>query len=76
MAGIAAVETGTLRSRDVLTDVFLGAVWTEAAGATADLASIADPPFVATARAAADSARASLNRRFLWTMRTGASISP
>ena len=32
-AGLAAVETGTLRSRDVLTDVFLGAAWTEAADA-------------------------------------------
>jgi glycogen debranching enzyme len=64
-AGLAAVETGTLRSRDVLTDVFLGAVWTEAAGAAADLASLADPSFVASARAAADRARVSLNRRFL-----------
>jgi glycogen debranching enzyme len=64
-AGLAAVETGTLRSRDVLTDVFLGAAWTEAAGAAADLATLADPPFAATARAAADKARASLNRRFL-----------
>ncbi|HSC28621.1 MAG TPA: glycosyl hydrolase family 65 protein [Vicinamibacterales bacterium] len=64
-AGLAAVETGKLRSRDVLTDVFLGAVWTEAAAGAADLASIADPPFASTARAAADKARASLNRRFL-----------
>ena len=64
-AGLAAVETGTLRSRDVLTDVFLGTVWTEAAGAMADLAAIADPSFVATARAAADKAHAAINRRFL-----------
>jgi hypothetical protein len=64
-AGLAAVETGTLRSRDVLTDVFLGTVWTEAAGAMADLARIAEPPFAATAGAAADKARASINRRFL-----------
>jgi glycogen debranching enzyme len=63
-AGLAAVETGTLRSRDVLTDVFLGSVWTEAAAAMADLAKIADPSFAATAGAAADKARASLNRRF------------
>ena len=63
-AGLAAVETGTLRSRDVLTDVFLGSVWTEAAAATADLARIADPSFAATAQAAAGKARASLNRRF------------
>ncbi|MBE3097566.1 MAG: hypothetical protein IMZ44_10640, partial [Planctomycetes bacterium] len=64
-AGLAAVETGTLRRRDVLTDVFLGAAWTEAAGAAADLAQVADPSFVAVARIAATKARASLNRRFL-----------
>ena len=64
-AGLAAVETGTLRNRDVLTDVFLGTVWTEAAGAMADLAAIADPSFAATARAAADKAHAAINRRFL-----------
>jgi hypothetical protein len=64
-AGLAAVETGTLRSRDVLTDVFLGSVWTEAAEAMRDLAAIADPSFAPTAQAAADKARASLNRRFL-----------
>jgi glycogen debranching enzyme len=64
-AGLAAVETGKLRRRDVLTDVFLGAAWTEAAAAAADLAAIADPPFAATARAAAGKAHASLNRRFL-----------
>jgi glycogen debranching enzyme len=64
-AGLAAVETGTLRRRDVLTDVFLGAVWTEAAAAAADLAAIADPPFAVTARVAASKARESLNRRFL-----------
>jgi glycogen debranching enzyme len=64
-AGLAAVETGKLRRRDVLTDVFLGAVWTEAAAAAADLAAIADPPFASDARAAAEKARTSLNRRFL-----------
>ncbi len=64
-AGLAAVETGTLRSRDVLTDVFLASAWTEAAAAAADLARIADPAFAATAQAAADKARASLNCRFL-----------
>ncbi len=31
-AGVGAVETGALRRRDVLTDVYLGTVWTEAAG--------------------------------------------
>ncbi len=64
-AGLAAVETGTLRSRDVLTDVFLGAAWTEAAAAAAELAEIAGDPLVATARAAHEKARASLNARFL-----------
>jgi glycogen debranching enzyme len=64
-AGLAAVETGTLRSRDVLTDVFLGTVWTEAAAAMRDLATVADPSFVATAQAAAGKARAAINRRFL-----------
>jgi len=64
-AGLAAVETGALRSRDVLTDVFLGTVWTEAAGAMRDLARIADPSFADTADAAAKKARASINRRFL-----------
>lgn len=64
-AGLAAVETGKLRSRDVLTDVFLGTVWTEAAGAMRDLARIADPAFADVADAAARKARASLNRRFL-----------
>ncbi len=64
-AGLAAVETGTLRSRDVLTDVFLGAAWTEAAAAAAELATIAGDAFAATARAAHEKARASLNARFL-----------
>jgi hypothetical protein len=64
-AGLAAVETGTLRRRDVLTDVFLGAAWTEAADAAADLAAIAGDAFAETARAAAEKARASLNARFL-----------
>ena len=64
-AGLAAVETGTLRRRDVLTDVFLGAAWTEAAGAAAELAELAGDPLAATAKAAAAKARASLNARFL-----------
>ncbi len=63
-AGVGAVETGTLRRRDVLTDVYLGTVWTEAAGAMRDLARIADPAFAPTAQAAAEKARASINRRF------------
>jgi len=64
-AGLAAVETGTLRRRDVLTDVFLGAAWTEAAAAAAELAAIAGDPFAATAQAAAAKAQQSLNARFL-----------
>ncbi len=64
-AGLAAAETGSLRSRDVLTDVFLASAWTEAAAAAANLARIADPAFAPTASAAYDKARASLNRRFL-----------
>jgi hypothetical protein len=63
-AGVGAVETGALRRRDVLTDVYLGTVWTEAAGAMADLARIAEPAFAPTPRAAAEKARASINRRF------------
>jgi len=64
-AGLAAAETGSLRSRDVLTDVFLASAWTEAASAAANLARIADPAFAPTAQSACDKARASLNRRFL-----------
>ncbi|MFB3853522.1 MAG: glycosyl hydrolase family 65 protein [Vicinamibacterales bacterium] len=64
-AGLAAVETGALRRRDVLTDVFLAAAWTEATGAMADLASIAEPAFRQKALDAAAKARTSLNRRFL-----------
>ncbi len=64
-AGLAAVETGTLRSRDVQTDVFLAATWTEAAGAAAELAAIAGDGFADTARQAATKARAAINRRFL-----------
>ena len=64
-AGLAAVETGTLRRRDVLTDVFLGAAWTEAADAAAELAELAGDPFATAAKAAAEKARTSLNARFL-----------
>ncbi len=64
-AGLAAVETGALRRRDVLTDVFLGAVWTEAAEAAGELAAVSGDVFASTARVVAAKARASLNRRFL-----------
>jgi len=59
------VETGALRRVDVLTDVFLGAAWTEAAEAAAELAEMVGDPLAAPARAAAATARASLNTRFL-----------
>jgi glycogen debranching enzyme len=64
-AGLAAVETGTLRSGDVLTDVFLAAAWTEATAAAAEIAELAGDSFAAIARRAYEKARASLNRRFL-----------
>ncbi len=64
-AGLAAVETGTLRSRDVLTDVFLASAWTEAADAASELAGIAGDAFAATSRQAAVKARGAINRRFL-----------
>ncbi|HPK71016.1 MAG TPA: hypothetical protein PLN93_03655 [Vicinamibacterales bacterium] len=64
-AGLAAVETGALRQRDVLTDVYLGAAWTEAAEAAAELASAGGGALAPSARDAAARARAALNRRFL-----------
>jgi glycogen debranching enzyme len=64
-AGLAAVETGALRRRDVLTDVFLGAVWTEAADAAGELGALAGDVFASTARVVAVKARAALNKRFL-----------
>src|SRR5262249_59657938 len=64
-AGLAAVETGALRQSDVLTDVFLASAWTDAAGATAELARLAGDSFAETARSAFAKARASLNARFL-----------
>lgn len=64
-AGLAAVETGTLRQAEVLTDVYLASAWTEATAAAAELAEIAGDQLVATARAAHAKARASLNARFL-----------
>jgi glycogen debranching enzyme len=64
-AGLAAVETGKLRRADVLTDVYLASAWTEAADAAAEVAEVAGDPFAATAHAAHDKARASLQARFL-----------
>jgi hypothetical protein len=65
LAGLAAVETGKLRSKDVMTDVFLAAAWVDAAAAAADLAAVAEPAFRPRAAAAAARARAALNERFL-----------
>ncbi len=66
LAGLAAVETGALRSAEVLTDVYLAAAWTTATDAAAELAVIAgDTAFAADAADAADRARASANERFL-----------
>lgn len=64
-AGLAAVETGTLRRADVLTDVYLAAVWTDATAAAAELAVLAGDGFSADARGAHAKARASINKRFL-----------
>ena len=64
-AGLAAVETGKLRRRDVLTDVFLAAAWTEAATATSELATFAGDIFASTAQLAGEKAQRSLNSRFL-----------
>ena len=67
-AGLAAVETGTLRSRDVLTDVYLAAVWTDAAAAMEYLAeTLGAGAEAAAARAAHRRARASMERRFAGT---------
>jgi len=65
LAGLAAVETGRLRSRDTMTDVFLAAAWADAAAAAADLASVSEPAFRPRAVAAAARARRALNERFL-----------
>jgi glycogen debranching enzyme len=65
-AGLGAVETGTLRSTDVLTDVYLASTWTAAAKAVGEMATrLEDHTFTAHARAAHDKAFTSLNRRFL-----------
>lgn len=64
-AGLAAVETGALRSRDVLTDVYLAGAWTDAAGRYAWLARrLGKRPAADEAAAVHARARESLNRRF------------
>jgi glycogen debranching enzyme len=65
-AGLGAVETGTLRSADVLTDVYLAAAWTAATKAASEMASVlAERDFSSEARSANEKALGSLNRRFL-----------
>jgi glycogen debranching enzyme len=67
-AGLAAVETGALRSRDVLTDVYLAGAWTDATGRYAWLARRLRKSAAADEGAAAyQRARAALNRRFAGT---------
>jgi glycogen debranching enzyme len=64
-AGLAAVETGKLRSRDVQTDVYLAAVWTDATRAAARLArTLGEAAAAAEADAAYRTARAAFDRRF------------
>jgi len=65
-AGLAAVETGALRSSAVLTDVYLAAAWATAADAAAELALIAgDEAFGHAAADAALKAVDAANARFL-----------
>ena len=66
-AGLGAVETGTLRSTDVLTDVYLAAAWTAATPGRAEMASALGERDCSPRGAArrTSRARASLNGRFL-----------
>ncbi len=65
-AGLGAVETGALRSTDVLTDVYLAAAWTAATKGASEMASaLGEAGTASSALAAHERARASLNRRFL-----------
>jgi glycogen debranching enzyme len=65
LAGLAAVETGALRSRDVQTDVYLATTWVDAARAASELATlVGEQAFAARARDAHVRARAAVNRRF------------
>jgi glycogen debranching enzyme len=44
LAGLGAVETGALRTDEILTDVYLASVWTEAKRAMRDLAAALEEP--------------------------------
>ena len=66
LAGLAAVETGALRSGEVLTDVYLAAVWTMAAESAGELAlALGEHDFARRAQDAWVKARAAANARFL-----------
>jgi glycogen debranching enzyme len=65
-AGLGAVETGSLRSDEVRTDVYLAAAWTLATRAAGELAGlVGDADFVGRADAAHEKARAALNQGFV-----------
>jgi hypothetical protein len=62
-AGLAAVETGALRSTDVLTDVYLASVWTEATLSASELARwLGETAFADEADGARTKALSSLGR--------------
>ena len=66
LAGLAAVETGALRSGEVLTDVYLAAVWTMAAESAGELALVlGERDFARGAQDTWVKARAAANARFL-----------
>jgi len=66
LAGLAAVETGALRSGEVLTDVYLAAAWTMAAESAGELALVlGEGEFARQAQDAWVKARAAANARFL-----------
>jgi len=66
LAGLAAVETGALRSGEVLTDVYLAAAWTMATESAGELALVlGENDFAREAQDAWVKARAAANARFL-----------
>jgi hypothetical protein len=65
-AGLGAVETGALRSTDVLTDVYLAAAWTAATKAFLELAgALGEGGLVSGVLSPHEKAFTSLNRRFV-----------
>jgi len=65
LAGLAAVETGALRSGEVLTDVYLAAAWTMATESAGELALVlGENDFAREAQDAWVKARAAANARF------------